>query len=255
MIVSYTKAMETKIKAIIVDDEPDARNGLEKLLLNSAIPVEVVAKAENAQNALELIIDSPPNIVFVDIQMPVNNGFWLAEKIGKLQLPVSIVFVTAYDEYALEAIRYAAFDFFTKPIETDVLEKTLKKFTKGTNSDHLPSKLEQLQYFFDRQNLKIDTLEGSLTLKINSIIYCKAHKQYTKVFLTNGTSHTAIPRLEEVDKLLPASDFVQINQQVIINKRFIEDFNPETNRLVLTDILQKFEFKVSAEGARLLAEN
>ena len=246
--------MTDPITAIIVDDERDARDGLESLT-NSFLPnVNIIAKSENAQNALEIIIDKHPEIVFLDIQMPVNDGFWLANKLNKLQNDICIIFVTAYDEYAIKAIKYAAFDFLTKPIDTQKLNETVSRYINNKQGYNLKQKLDSLNTFFQQDRIKLNTQYGFVMISVDDIIYCEADKNYCDIYLSNGKTEIVTLQLKEMEEKLDNTSFVKISRSVIINLNFLETFTRKTKTVILSDVLQKYEFKASSSGAKLLSE-
>jgi len=120
--------MPIVIKTLIVDDEKDSRDSMAALLSQSPFQFDIVGFALGAQNGLELIIDQQPELVFLDINLPGKDGFWLAQKLRKLKFPINIIFITAFNEYAEQAFRYAAFDFLTKPIEAQRLHETIQRY-------------------------------------------------------------------------------------------------------------------------------
>lgn len=244
--------MSKLITALIVDDEQDARDGLERLINNEIPEINIIGKSENAQNALEMIIDKQPDLLFLDIQMPVNDGFWLAEKLSKLNNSTCIIFVTAYDEYAIEAFKHAAFDFITKPIIPATLKKTVTRFLENKNNFNLKQKLENLSSFFKQDRLKFNTLNGFIMLTPVDIIYCEADKNYTNVFLANGKSMLITLQLGFLEEKLSKKSFVRIGRSTLINLDYLEDFNRKTKTVVLSDVLQKYEFKVSSSGVKKL---
>lgn len=244
--------MTPTIRALIVDDEKDARNGIEQLLLQCRQDVEVVAKAENAQNALEIIIDAKPDIVFLDIQMPVKSGFWLAEKLSKYHLPITVIFVTAYDEYAIQAVKYAAFDLLLKPIDMDLLEETLQRFLDSGHSNKLQIQLDQLSQFLKLEKIGVNTTKGFSVLALTNIIYCQEENELTHIFLSNGLCETAEDPLNKLLQKLPEKTFIKITSKVIINTEYIESFDAKSMRLILSDVLQQYEFKTTPKGANKL---
>lgn len=244
--------MSKQITAIIVDDEKDARDGLESLI-NSEIPnVTIVAKAENAQNALEIIIDEHPDIVFLDIQMPVNDGFWLANKLGKLQNGTSIIFITAYDEYAIKAIKYAAFDFLTKPVIPELLKKSIERYIANKDNDKLTEKLENLKAFFQKDKIKFNIYNGFIMVSADDIVYCEAEKNYCNIYLSNGKKEFITSQLGVIEKKLAEKSFVKISRSAIINLDYLEAYDRKTKTVTLSVVLQKFELKVSSSGEKRL---
>ena len=114
------------LRAMIVDDEAPARSEL-RFLLEETGRVENITEASSARDAVEKLMDSRPDVLFLDISMPKTNGMQLAEALHKLKNPPAVVFVTAYSEYALEAFDVDAVDYLMKPVETDRLERALDK--------------------------------------------------------------------------------------------------------------------------------
>jgi len=245
--------MADSIPAIIVDDERDARDGLESLIINFLPNVNIIAKSENAQNALEIIIDKQPEIVFLDIQMPVNDGFWLANKLSKLQTEICIIFVTAYDEYAIKAIKYAAFDFLTKPIDIQQLTETVERYLLRKPRYSLKQKLDNLKVFFQKDRLKLNTSYGFVMIHPNDIVYCEADSNYCNLHLNNGKTEAVTLQLKSMGEILDTELFARINKTIIINKSYLESYFEKTKMVVLSDVLQKYEFKANSSGAKLLS--
>jgi len=230
--------MSKQITAIIVDDEQDARDGLERQIVDLLPDVNIIAKAENAQNALEIIIDEHPNLVFLDIQMPVNDGFWLANKLNKLKNGTSIIFVTAYDEYAIKAIKYAAFDFLTKPVIPELLKESVERYAANNDNMNL--------------NQKLNIYNGFIMVSPADIVYCEAEKNYCNIYLLNGKKEFVTSQLAEVEKKLAENSFVKISRSAIINLNYLETYNRKTKTVILSVIIQKFELKVSSSGEKRL---
>ena len=245
--------MLNSITAIIVDDERDARDGLESLINRFLPKIKIIAKSENAQNALEIIIDQNPEIVFSDIQMPVNDGFWLANKLNKLKNNNCIIFITAYDEYAIKAIKYAAFDFITKPIDTQKLNETVNRYITNKEEYNLKQKADSLKTFFQQDRLKFNTLNGFVMILPEDIIYCEADNNYCNVYLTNGKMEVITLQLKYLEEKLKDKSFIKINKSTLININLLETFNRRTKMVIISDVLQKYEFKASSSGAKLLS--
>ena len=244
--------MSKQITAIIVDDEQDARDGLERQIVDLLPDVNIIAKAENAQNALEIIIDEHPNLVFLDIQMPVNDGFWLANKLNKLKNGTSIIFVTAYDEYAIKAIKYAAFDFLTKPVIPELLKESVERYAANNDNMNLNQKLEDLKTFLQQDKIKFNIYNGFIMVSPADIVYCEAEKNYCNIYLLNGKKEFVTSQLAEVEKKLAENSFVKISRSAIINLNYLETYNRKTKTVILSVIIQKFELKVSSSGEKRL---
>ncbi len=246
--------MNTKLTALIVDDEPDALLGLKELIENNLPEFSKIETAENAQNALEKIIDSTPDILFLDIQMPIHDGFWLADKLSKLKINTDIIFVTAYNEYAIEAIRHSAFDFLVKPVDPDELKNAVNRYLQLINGQKntLKEKVSRLNDFFNRERLKFNSQKGVTFLNADEIIYCEAQHNYTLLHLIDGKQLLITMQLGKTEKILKDKGFLRISRSALINKSFIEMYNRKRRTVILTDTLQKYELKTSFTGSKRL---
>ncbi len=236
------------VKALIVDDEIAARENLARTLSNISIPVKLVDEAHNAQNALEIIIDKNPELVFLDIEMPVNDGFWLADKLQKLRIPITIIFATAFNKYAIQAIQFAAFDYITKPIDVDLLERTMQRYLKERNQNNFYLKAERLRQFLDQDKIKLTTQNGQVMLPHNSIIYCEAKGNYTDVYMADGQMETVHTQLGILEEQLSNPVFVRVSRSALINTDYLYSINRKSKTVILSDIIQQYEIKLSFSG-------
>ncbi len=246
--------MSSEYTAVIVDDEQAARDGL-KILMKTYLPeVEVIDTAENAPDALALVIDKHPDLLFLDIEMPVYSGFWLAEKLKKFDNGTSIIFVTAYDEFAIDAIKHAAFDFLTKPVAVEELERAVRRFiaNKHNVQEKLSEKLSRLTEFLNKAKIKLQTQTGFVIVKPEDIIFCEANGNYCTIHLTNGKEETVSMHLGLVEEKLPKANFLRINRSVTVNLDYLDSFNRKTRTVRLVNVLETFDFHTSRTGAKKL---
>ncbi len=244
--------MLKQITAIIVDDEQDAIDSLYRIVSSEIPEIVIIATAKSTQVALEIVIDKQPDIIFLDIQMPVNDGFWLAEKINKIRSSTNIIFVTAYDEYAISAIKHAAFDFLTKPIIPQLLKDSIDRYKTSNNGTSLDQKLDSLKTFFNKDKLKFNTNNGFLLISPEEIIYCQADRNYCNVFISNGKNELVTVQLGVLEKKLLEESFVRINRSTIINLEYLEYFNQQEKKVTLRDTIQEYEIEVSSSGVKRL---
>jgi len=209
------------ISTIIVDDERLAREGLKSLLLK--IPdVQIVAEAENVDEALDLIEKLKPQLVFLDIQMPEKSGFDLLEEL--IETP-AIIFTTAYDEYALKAFEVNALDYLLKPIEQDRLNDAISKIKKQIEDlkvDRLRSKLLPHEKVFLRDGDKC------WYISLNEIRLIESAGNYAKIHFDKF--QPLIHRtLNSLDERLSDDTFFRANRQQIINLNFLDKIEPFFN--------------------------
>nr|WP_319399721.1 LytTR family DNA-binding domain-containing protein [uncultured Carboxylicivirga sp.] len=214
------------IKAIIVDDEPNNCLYLRKQLQKYCIQVEVCAMANNAAEGVQLIHQYQPDLVFLDIQMPGGNGFDLLESISERDFKV--IFVTAYDQYAIKAIRYCAFDYLLKPINTIELQKAVDRVVAELKSHKKESKLqyETLQHngAHSAKRIALPSAQRLLFVEVSDIIRCEAESNYTCIYLQSGAKEVVSKTLKEYEELLAEEGFIRVHQSHLVNVQMIQSY-------------------------------
>lgn len=214
------------IKTIIVDDEPKGRLALQEKIKAYCPTVEIVGQAGNGLEAITLIDNLKPELLFLDIEMPQMNGF---EMLGALkEKNFYIIFTTAYDQYAIKAIKYAAFDYLLKPIDIEELKTAVSKI-EATSQNQLKAQLKLLQENLSMpvkkpQKLAIPGLEGILFVDICNITHLEANSNYTNIYMTDKTKIIASKTLKEFSELLPGDVFFRTHHSHIINLNFIKRY-------------------------------
>ena len=214
------------ITAIIIDDEAKGRLALREKLLSYCPQVKVVAEAANGQEALLLIQHHKPLLIFLDIEMPKMNGFEMLNELPEKDF--HIIFTTAYDQYAIKAIKYAAFDYLLKPIDIEELQEAISNIETRENNE-TKKQVELLQQNMQHpkkqlNKLAIPTLEGLLFFDINDIIHLEANSNYTNIYFTNKTKITASKTLKEFEELLPEDIFFRTHHSHLINLNYIKRY-------------------------------
>lgn len=166
------------INCIIIDDEIEAYDRLENLLKKIG-RINVIAKATNAEKGIKKVVELSPNIVFLDVEMPIKNGFEIVKEIKNQKVYPTFIFVTAYEQYAIKAIRNAAFDYLLKPVDIDELKKTIERYLikqKENQRVLLPEKLKTKYSLTDREVEIVKLLiEGKSSKEIGEILYISKH--------------------------------------------------------------------------------
>jgi len=214
------------ITAIIIDDEAKGRLALREKLSSYCPEVRVLAEASNGQDALLLIQQHKPQLLFLDIEMPRMNGFEMLNAIPEKKFHV--IFTTAYDQYAIKAIKYAAFDYLLKPIDIEELKTAVEKIDNKENGQ-TKKQIELLQQNLQHpkkqlNKLAIPTLEGLLFYDINDIIQLEANSNYTNLYLINNNKITASKTLKEFEELLPEDTFFRTHHSHLINLNYIKRY-------------------------------
>jgi len=215
------------LRAILVDDEESNISSLKEKINRHCPQVEIIATCDNAEKAIEAINFLKPDIVFLDIEMPVMNGFLMLQQLEFKNF--ELVFTTAYDHYAIKAIRFSALDYLVKPIEIDELkiavERAEKKRADTTSANQLELLLENLlTKKNDFQKIAIPTTDGLQFIKINDIIYLEANANYTHIFLEDTKKYIVCHTLKDFEDMLPVATFVRVHNSYIINKNFAEKY-------------------------------
>ena len=227
------------LKAVIIDDEPDCVRLLALQLKMYCQQVEVVAACSDSTEGFDRIKELQPDIVFLDIEMPVMNGFQLLEKLGSIYF--SLVFVTAYDQFAVKAFRFSALDYLLKPIDGKDLKaavekaelrswpekqqlQMLKQQLQGSNSKIFPDKIA-LPY----QN-------GVTFAAINQVVYCESENNYTRFHMIDGRTHMVAKTLGDIQEVLEERNFLRVHRQYLVNLDHIKKYvRGEGNYLILSN--------------------
>ena len=215
-------------KAIIIDDEQLARQRLARLLA-SYDTIDIIAEAVNGLDGLEKIESLLPDLIFLDIEMPVFNGF---EMLGKLKHQPKVVFTTAYDQYAIKAFEEDSIDYLLKPVETERLEKTIKKLrqTQQSQTDYssLAALIKQLEVKKDIKTLTVKIGDKILLIKLDNIIFIEAEDKYVFLHTADGKKHLTDFTIGSLEEKLPDL-FVRIHRSYIINSDHIKEIRRSFN--------------------------
>ncbi|MEP7144756.1 MAG: LytTR family DNA-binding domain-containing protein [Ferruginibacter sp.] len=215
------------LTAIIIDDETNSRNALRQKLGNHCTGVTIIAECENGEEGIKNIEEKKPDIVFLDVEMPRMNGFTMLQQLKNKNFEV--IFITAYDHYAIKAIKFSALDYLVKPVEVEELKTAVEKVTQKRNQPAVNNRVELLlQNFLEEktahQRIAISSMEGLLFIATDEIIYLEANSNYTSFFLTGHRKIIATKTLKDFEELLPASVFIRIHHSYIINKNQVEKY-------------------------------
>lgn len=227
------------IKAVIIDDEKKSRELLNSMLTKHCPELSVTGMAESVQTGVDLIRKVNPDLIFLDIEMSDGTGFDLLEQVQGLN--AGIIFTTAYDRYAVKAIKYSALDYLLKPIDLDELKTAVSKVSDKKNN---LSSMENLQFLL--QNFrKPDDNYSKITLptgnayeivNIKDIIRCEAEGSYTNFILTNSRKLLVSFSLKHYEDLLPADQFIRVHHHHLININHVVRFlKTDGGYAVMTD--------------------
>ncbi len=213
------------MKCMIIDDEPNSRKALKSLCDEYCPELEIIGLAESVDEGIQRIDALKPELVFLDIHMPVKSGFALLDYYKEREISFSVIFTTAYEEYALEAFRYSAVDYLQKPIEIEALQASVKKAFNENNFK--PQQLNTLKdhLLAEKVNkIALTTIDGYTFVKFDDIIHCVAQGNYTYVYLQNGKSVLITKTLKHYEDLLVPKGFMRIHKSHLINLSAVRKF-------------------------------
>jgi two-component system LytT family response regulator len=212
--------MEQKLNALIVDDEDSARKLLMKLLEETAFFKEIrLAASVNAANAV--ILNFEPDIVFLDIKMPGKDGFSFLNDLKQNHRKPEIVFVTAFEQHAVKALRHQAFDYLLKPVNRKDLRQCIVRYIETRSESALNEKLNNAPVHKEPiQRIRVNTRTGTLFINPSSILYCKADGNYTTI-CTGAKQHLCSLNIGKVEELLPGNGFIRVGRSHIVNFEYI----------------------------------
>jgi len=214
------------IKTIIIDDEEDGREAL-RMAADYCPQLEIIAVCESAHDGLKAISEKKPDLVFLDIQMPHMSGFEMLQQLKTVDFQV--IFVTAFDQYAIKAIKFSALDYLLKPIDIDELQTAVKKINVSENSDQNEYQLQALYKNIPKNKVvskrfAVPTLEGLLFLNSSEIIFCKADGNYTTIYLTGKRELVVSKALGDFEEFLESEGFYRIHHSYLININHLQEY-------------------------------
>jgi len=212
------------LKAVLIDDDESNLSSLGEKLGRHCPQVQVIARADNATDGIKVIEELKPELVFLDIEMPVMNGFVMLQQLEYKNF--ELIFVTAYDHYAIKAIRYSALDYLLKPVEMEELKAAVSKAEANRVNRSSPLQMELLLEHLQKkvpQRITIPTADGLRFLNIEDMVYLEASNNYTTIHLSTQ-NYLVCRTLKDFEDMLPAETFLRIHHSTIINKFYVEKY-------------------------------
>lgn len=225
------------IKAVIIDDEKNNVDNLQGLLLKHCSQVLVVATARNADDAATAIASYEPELIFLDIQLPGRNGFDLL-----MALPhraFEVIFVTAFDRYGIQAVKFSALDYLLKPVDIEELKTAVQKAEERIKQKKQNLPLENLLQLLenrqrrDEHRLALSSLKETRLVKTEEIIRCESSNAYTAFYLKDGQKITVSKPIFEYEELLREYGFFRCHQSHLVNKQYVKSWIKEDGGYLL----------------------
>lgn len=214
------------IRSIIIDDEPQNNKILRHFLETYCQNVEVIAEATEPQQAISFITELKPQLLFLDVELPGQNAFGILNQL--MPVDFEIIFVTAYNQYALNAIKYNALDYLLKPVNIDELKQAVEKATVRMAEKNIN---ERLSNFFHNQSQLLDntrialpTRDGLTFYPIKDIVNCEAEGPYTRFHFIHDKSIIVTGTLKEFEQILPSEMFCRVHHSFLVNLNRIHKY-------------------------------
>jgi len=213
----------SKTRTVLIDDEKSSLIILEKLIEKNLPELEIIGTAQSVEQAVKLINKLKPDLVFLDISMPDGDGFEVIERVNYKEF--GLIFVTAYDQYAIKAFEYAAIHYILKPVDKQLLIEAVERYKQSSKQD-LIEKITALSSNLRNKPSKLilPTSSGLHIIDLDEIIRCESSNNYTTFFLTTGKKIVVSKSIQTYEKLLKDSHFCRIHNKHIVNLKFIKKY-------------------------------
>lgn len=215
------------IRAVVIEDEEHSRKMLMEMLQEHSRQITVVAEADSVKTGLAAIAEQKPQLVFLDIELQSETSFEILEKLPEINF--ELIFTTAFDHYALKAIKFCAIDYLLKPIDLNELKVAVAKAEKRLNREYLNKNLEVLLHNIksgsqNNHRIALSTLEGLLFVSVSDIIYCESSGPYTHFIFKHADKIVTSRHLKEYEELLSGYDFFRIHKSYLVNLQEIQKY-------------------------------
>ena len=229
-----------RIRILLVDDEPDALDLMQELLRDMK-NVQVVGRASDRLEAIEMMIHHEPDVIFQDIEMHGSSGLQLVDEYRKHHFAGRVVFVTAHSKYAIEAIKKAAYDYLLKPVDMDELKTLILKMYSDHKTQNSASK-----------KLKIPTRNGYVLIDKEDIAICEADGNYTNIIKKDATRITITAHLGKVEEGLTDPNFFRLSRSVIVNLHFLDSVDKGNRECKIKLLTSEYVLSISRKSIGML---
>jgi two-component system LytT family response regulator len=227
------------IRTVVIEDEEHSRKMLMGMLHEHCRQLNVVADADSVKTGLTAIAEQRPELVFLDIELQSETSFEILERLPEINF--ELVFTTAFDHYALKAIKFCAIDYLLKPIDLNELRIAVAKAEKRLNRAYLNKNLEVLLHNIksgsqNNHRIALSTLEGLLFVNVSDIIYCESSGPYTHFILKQANKIVTSKHLKEYENLLSGYEFFRIHKSYLVNLQEIKKYiRGEGGQLIMSN--------------------
>jgi DNA-binding LytR/AlgR family response regulator len=245
--------MEEVLKILLVDDEPEVRELLTYMLAGKN-GVSVVGAAGTVDEAVLLMKKEHPHLILLDIQMPDKDGFHFIEQVHRSGEDPGIIFVTAFEHYAIQAIRNSVFDYILKPVHQEELDNAIERFrisNRNVRNQDIQKLMEALQ---DKgpSKIKLNTRSGYILIDPAEVVYCQADGNYTHLHLSKGGSETITQNLGAIEEILDGNAFFRASRSYLLNLRYLTRVDRKSCNCLLEYPGASCTIKIPAQKIKIL---
>lgn len=210
------------LKTLIIEDEEYIRKGLIKLIGEVTTEISIIGECSSVKEGVILMKNCKPDLVFLDIQLTDGNAFELLDQLDDKDF--NIVFITAYQEFALQALKQDAVDYILKPVNKNELEIAISKVLKRPIKGYTPP-LNTRNWQEENDRIILRLSDGYQVVNLKELTYCKSDKGYTTFYLENGKSHLSSRSLKTFENKLPVDRFFRVHKSYFVNMKFIDKYD------------------------------
>ncbi len=228
------------LKAILIDDEPRGISSMQKLLQINCPDIIVIGSYTDADEAIQMVKSQHPDLIFLDIAMPVKNGFELLKELRGLNFEV--IFVTAHNQYMIEAFHFSAIDYLLKPVEdnllVDAVNRAKKRIAEKSGNKNIETFLHNLKQKQTPQKMRlcIPSLKGFQVIELDDILYAESSGNYTNLYFANNKIVCTSKPMHEYETLLEDAGFVRIHKSILVNLLHVKEYlRGEGGSVILSD--------------------
>lgn len=228
----------------MVDDEFHCLANLSEMIRQSPAFINIY-ECNNPLNAKEYLLKLKPELIFLDIQMPEMSGFELLKALNNKGFYPWVIFVTAFDYYAIEAIKNAAFDYLLKPVCANELEQTLERFIHAySQKNEKPDLMPLMEALDTNRKIRMNNSGGFILFNPDDILYIEADWNYSRIFTNTDKSELITQNLGAIENLLPKNSFIRINRSVIINIKYLYGIKRISRKCILNKDGKEYVFSI-----------
>lgn len=216
------------LRTILIDDEPRGISSMQKLLQINCPDVDVTGSCTDPEQAIEMVRNLHPDLIFLDIAMPVKNGFELLKELKGSNFEV--IFVTAHNQFMIEAFHFSAIDYLLKPVEdnllVDAVDRAKKRIAEKSGNKNIEAFLHNLRQKQSPQKMKlcIPSLKGFQVIELDDILYAESSGNYTNLYFSNNKMVCTSKPMHEYETLLEDAGFVRIHKSILVNLLHVKEY-------------------------------